>query len=60
MLLVVFKINLEFKWNWMPRYIWNTAKVGVKHQLINQSNEMAVLIQIYKKYIPTHHITFHN
>jgi hypothetical protein len=21
--------------DWMPRYSWNTAKVGVKHQSIN-------------------------
>ena len=22
--------------NWLPRYSWNTAKVGVKHKWINQ------------------------
>jgi hypothetical protein len=29
----------------MPRYSWNTAKVGIKHQTINQS--LILNIQIY-------------
>ena len=30
----------------MPRYSWNTVKVGIKHQLINLSNMFDALIYL--------------